>query len=80
MRASLKRSPLKAVPILKQATKISTSTNKASPDPPILVFFFFFDFLALFSFSDFPCFFVRFPFFSKDFRGSAKRKALAFSG
>ena len=31
-----------------------------------------------FSFSDFPCFLVRFPFFSQDFRGSAKRKPLAF--
>ena len=34
----------------------------------------------LFLFSDFPCFFVRFPLFSKDFRGSAKRKTLAFLG
>ena len=35
----------------------------------------------LFSFSDFPCFFLCvFPLFSKDFRGSAKRKTLAFLG
>ena len=40
----------------------------------------FFDFLACFVFR-FPCFLVRFPFFSKDFRGSAKRKTLfSFSG
>ena len=33
------------------------------------------------SFSDFPCFLVRFPLFSKDFRGSAKRRIpLLFSG
>ena len=35
------------------------------PDPPILAFF---DFLA-FSFSDFPCFFVRFPFLFQGFEG-----------
>ena len=40
----------------------------------------FFSFSMLSSFSDFPCFFVHFPFFSKDFRGSAKRKTLAFFG
>ena len=35
----------------------------------------------LFSFSDFPCCFVAlFPFFSRDFKGSAKRKTLAFFG
>ena len=35
----------------------------------------------LFSFSDFPCFFLcAFPLFSKDFRGSAKRTTLAFLG
>ena len=34
---------------------------------------------SLFFFSVFPCFFVRvFPFFSKDFRGSAKRKPVFF--
>ena len=42
--------------------------------------FFFFSISLLFLFSDFPCFFVRFPFISKDFRGSAKRKPLLFSG
>ena len=31
-------------------------------------------------FSDSPCFFVCFPSFSKDFRGSAKRKTLDFFG
>ena len=39
------------------------------PDPPILAFF---DFLAFFRFPIFLAFFVRFPSFSKDFRGSAK--------
>ena len=44
------------------------------PDPPILAFF---DFIF---FSDFPCFFDRFPFLSMDFRGSAKRITLVFWG
>ena len=45
------------------------------------LFFFSLDFLV-FSFSDLPCFFwfVCCPFFSKDFRGSAKRKTLVFFG
>ena len=47
------------------------------PDPSILVFWI----SLLFSFSDFPCFFGSFfPFFSKDFRGSAKRRTLFFPG
>ena len=47
------------------------------PDPPILAFF---DFLAHFVFR-FPLLFLCvFPFFSKDLRGSAKRKTLAFFG
>ena len=46
------------------------------PGPPSLAFL---DFLAFFLAFDFPCFFgASFPFFSKDFRGSATRKTLAF--
>ena len=47
------------------------------PDPPILAFF---DFLAFFCFPIFLAFLCVFPSFSKDFRGSAKRKTLAFFG
>ena len=47
------------------------------PDPPILVFFVFF---AFFRFAVFLAFFGVFPFFSKDFKGSAERKILAFFG
>ena len=43
-------------------------------DPPILAFC---DFLALFVFRFFWLFWGVFPLFSKDFRGSAKRKTLA---
>ena len=48
-------------------------------DPPILVFFFFFFSISLL-FLSFPIILAFLdPFlFSKDFRGSAKRKALAF--
>ena len=47
------------------------------PDPPILAFF---DFLAFFVFR-FPLLFLGvFLGFSKDFRGSAKRKTLVFFG
>ena len=47
------------------------------PDPPILAFF---DFLAFFCYPIFLAFLCVFPLFSKDFRGSAKRKTLAFLG
>ena len=48
-----------------------------SPDPPILAFFFFS--ICFFRFPIFLAFFLaRLPSFSKDFRGSAKRKTLAF--
>ena len=46
-----------------------------SPDPPILAFF---DFLAFFVCRFSLLFRCVFPFFSKDFRISAKRKTLAF--
>ena len=46
------------------------------PDPPILAFF---DFLAFFCFPISLAFWGVFPFFSKDLRGSAKRKPLLFS-
>ena len=45
------------------------------PDPRILAFF---DFLAFFRFPISLAFLCVFPFFSKDFRGSAKRKTLVF--
>ena len=51
------------------------SVLSATPDPPILAFF---GFPCFFSFSVIPCFFVCFPFLSKDFAGSAKRKPLLF--
>ena len=51
--------------------------HKKDPDPPILAFF---DFLAFFRFPISLAFLCVFPFFSKDFRGSAKRKTLAFFG
>ena len=45
------------------------------PDPPILAFFVF----LVFSFCDFPCFFLCvFALFSKDFRGSARKGILFF--
>ena len=47
------------------------------PDPPTLAFF---NFLAFFRFPISLAFLVRFSFLSKDFRGSAKRKTLAFFG
>ena len=47
------------------------------PDPPILGLF---DFLAVSVFRFSLLFCGVFPFFSKDFRGSAKRRALAFFG
>ena len=45
-----------------------------NPDPPIIVFCF----PCLFCFPIFLAFWGLLPFFSKDFRGSAKREALAF--
>ena len=48
-----------------------------TPDPPILAFL---DFLAFFVFRFSLSFLCVFPFFSKDFRGSAKRRTLAFCG
>ena len=47
------------------------------PDPPILAFF---DFLAFFVFRFSLLSWGIFPFFFKDFRGSTKRKTLAFLG
>ena len=51
------------------------------PDPPILTFFFLFPcFFCVFRFSLFVFFLCVLPSFSKDLRGSAKRKPLPFSG
>ena len=48
-----------------------------NPDPPILAFFVFLAFFVL-RFSLLFC--VYFPFFSKDFKGSAEKDILAFFG
>ena len=50
---------------------------ETAPDPPILAFF---RFPCFFRFPIFLAFSCVFPSFSKDFRGSAKRKTLAFFG
>ena len=57
--------------------KVELESASVYPDPPILVFF---GFLAFFVFRLFLAFLCVFPLFSKDFRGSAKRKTLAFLG
>ena len=64
-------------------TKKARKSKKAGiggsgPDPPILAFFDFLAFLCVFPI--FLAFLCVFPLFSKDFRGSAKRKTLAFLG
>ena len=58
-----------------QSETLRTISEKNSPDPPILAFF---DFLAFFVVRF--CFFFCAFSFSKDFRGSAKRKTLSFFG
>ena len=54
-----------------------TSVSQPSPDPPSLAFV---DFLAFFGFPISLAFLCVFPFFSKDFRGSATRETLVFFG
>ena len=61
------------------AAVLSESVLEPNPDPPILVFFFF-RFPCILRFPISLAFLCVFPFFSKDFRGSAKRKTLACFG
>ena len=58
-----------------RANRFVKIASQKNPDPPILAFFVF---LAFFCFPISLAFLCGFPLFSKDFRGSAKRKNPCF--